>query len=617
MDNQASTPVRPLARSLDPADGESLGGYLLRLSRRLRLSPIRLARAIVSPRTQLSRGLLLNAGIAAFARATRLTPGEATALTLSPWASRYPPIARSQDMWLRHQGGKGDSWLFNDIPRYCPRCLAGDGSSIQRQYGGPWRLIWHLPICFACTDHQVLLRHDCPRGPHPPQRAGQLISCAGDSSLHPAQCRHRDRSQQGSGWNVPACGARLDHARETGLLRPDAAVLEAQRRLADALGPHRPAENAARYFTDLRVITALLCASWPLAHDLVNNLMTDAVGAHVRRLGERRGVVLAAQALTRLDIPPADPLAAAGLLTAATAVRDSDDLQSALARHLQTAWTGGPSRSPWAQLLNRHKSSCSPELLQAAEPVIRAYRRTGHHPHGTRAPARAGGYRPEHIPAHLKQHWYQRHLAPLGCHAATSMRRAGSVLLVQWAAGGSMGEAAGFLGIRLTRRQHSPGPTLARWLRHHGSADFTAALHDLARELDATPGLTDYHHRRQALHGWCLDPCTWHDITSRLPPVPGPVQPTLDDRKRQEASAFVWAHITQGELRFAPRPIEEKQPEPVRRTWIARRGATWHHLTRPDPLSHYAELRKLLTQHAEHLAKNIDERTESSRCQPA
>ena len=112
--------------------------------------------------------------------------------------------------------------------------------------------------------------------------------------------------------------------------------------------------------------------------------------------------------------------------------------------------------------------------------------------------------------------------------------------------------------------------------------------------------------RRQALHRWCLDPGTWHQITSRLPPVPGPVQPILDDRKRQEASAFVWAHITQGELRFAPRPIEDKQPEPVRRTWIGRRGATRFQLTRPDPLSHYAELRKLVIEHAEHVAKNID-----------
>ncbi len=43
-EGHASTSGRPLARSLDPLAGESVGGYLLRLACRLHLSPIRLAR---------------------------------------------------------------------------------------------------------------------------------------------------------------------------------------------------------------------------------------------------------------------------------------------------------------------------------------------------------------------------------------------------------------------------------------------------------------------------------------------------------------------------------------------------------------------------------------------
>jgi hypothetical protein len=154
-----------------------------------------------------------------------------------------------------------------------------------------------------------------------------------------------------------------------------------------------------------------------------------------------------------------------------------------------------------------------------------------------------------------------------------------------------------------------------RWQRSHGSARFTAALQRLAQSLDTASGLIDYRQRRQALQGWCLGPGAWREITEHLPPVPGTVQPTLDDRKRQEASAFVWAQVTQGELRFAPRPIEAEQPEPVRETWLQRRGATWFQLSRPSPLAHYAELRKLLIQHAEHLAKEIDTRAETTRCQ--
>ena len=77
-----------------------------------------------------------------------------------------------------------------------------------------------------------------------------------------------------------------------------------------------------------------------------------------------------------------------------------------------------------------------------------------------------------------------------------------------------------------------------RWLRDRGTKDFLAA------RLDDTPGLVNYHNRRQAMQGWCLGLGTWQELTSRLPPVPGPVQPVPDDRKRQEASAFTWARVT-------------------------------------------------------------------------
>lgn len=88
--------------------------------------------------------------------------------------------------------------------------------------------------------------------------------------------------------------------------------------------------------------------------------------------------------------------------------------------------------------------------------------------------------------------------------------------------------------------------------------------------------------------------------------MPGPVQPILDDRKRQEGSAFVWAHATQGEPQFAPRPIEAQQPQDIRCSWLRRRGATWYQLWRPDPVNHYAALRALLIQHADQLTKQID-----------
>jgi hypothetical protein len=244
-------------------------------------------------------------------------------------------------------------------------------------------------------------------------------------------------------------------------------------------------------------------------------------------------------------------------------------------------------------------------MRDAAGPTTRAYRRTSG-PHSPKAPSRAGAYRPEHIPALLEQQWYDEHLASLGYQGTTTMRRAGSVLLVQWAHGRSLGDAARYLGIHTGRSQHSFGPDLARWLGDHGTREFTAALISLAAQLDETPCLVNYRHRRQAMQAWCLAPDTWQEITSRLPPVPGPVQPVLDDRKRQEASAFTWAYVPQGEPRFAPRPIEAAQPEPVRRDWAVHRANTWGKIARPGRIVHYTELRKLLIEQGDRLVKDID-----------
>ena len=46
------------------------------------------------------------------------------------------------------------------------------------------------------------------------------------------------------------------------------------------------------------------------------------------------------------------------------------------------------------------------------------------------------------------------------------------------------------------------------------------ALLSLAARLDDTPGLVNYQNRRQAMSGWCLDPETWRELTSRLPEQP-------------------------------------------------------------------------------------------------
>jgi hypothetical protein len=228
-------------------------------------------------------------------------------------------------------------------------------------------------------------------------------------------------------------------------------------------------------------------------------------------------------------------------------------------------------------------------------------------PRRTKAPARDGGYGPGHVPALLETHWHDQHLAGLGYPGAPkSMRRAGSVLLVQWAVGGSMRDAAEYFGVHNRKAQYLFPDGLARWLGQHGTEGFIAALRDIAARLDTAARPVNYQRRRLALQQWCLNPGTWEEITSRLPSVPGQRRPVTGDRKRQEASAFTWALVTQGETRFAPRPIEASRPEPVRREWADRHSSTQWKLASSDRI-HYAGLRKLLIEHASHLAGHIDQ----------
>jgi hypothetical protein len=349
----------PLPRSLDPLPGESLGGYLLRLSWRLRISPAELARVTGCAggrQVYLAPSLLLTFDAQRFARAARLSVEEASSLGIASWAGRYPPIVTSR------VGPNArivlDGWLLSSILRYCPDCLAGDGGCVQQEYGGPWKRIWHLPFTFACVQHRRFLRQSCPE-PHLGDRPRwHLISYPSATGLHPLQCRLPLKPGK-TGRYRSSCGVRLDQVGEDDRPRPSLEALNLQERLLTLLSPRHPAEEAAYTFADLRLISTLLCMSWPLGESLIDPTLIPAVGEHVRRI--RR------QYYNSIDRQPVSILATGGLLTAAAVIRDNDDLKGTMASLEQRS--GPNSRQTMAALLSRHQSACSPQLFEAALPL--------------------------------------------------------------------------------------------------------------------------------------------------------------------------------------------------------------------------------------------------------
>ena len=133
---------------------------------------------------------------------------------MSSMSGRYPWAAPrvTADQWGPRS--LASPWVFTSATRYCPQCLAGDGSYIQQQHGGAWQKAWRLPVVFACPAHRRLLEHLCPSCRQPAMSAAPgapawLIPRAFDGGLHPAQCRAALRPQA-AGRHARPCGARLD-----------------------------------------------------------------------------------------------------------------------------------------------------------------------------------------------------------------------------------------------------------------------------------------------------------------------------------------------------------------------------------------------------------------------
>ena len=626
-------PRRPLPRSLVPLPGESLPGFLLRLSCRLNQPPARTAEL-----TGLALGghsgahlpVVLLAGIpeqasGTFARVTRLTGDQATHLGTASWRDRYPPVIASPESTARGARRLNGQVVFAPATRYCPECLVGDGSAIQDAFGGPWLKAWHLPVVYACPAHQRLLEHLCPECGHAvrgrrPGGYARLLPAMLTPGMHPVQCR--TEIAQGQGRHPSCCGARLDQAGPRRAASTELITL--QRKILGLLDPDGPASTLSagtpappdRYFADLRTLALLACSTWPAARNLSpSEEAASAIDQHVdssqRQAKARRANSPTGGSHVRLDFPPADAGAGSGLVHIADRILagSRDQAREQLASLLPPD-TRSAGRTIWGHAMARADPPCSDGLQAAAGRLLRTFSRTG----GRRnADVRTERWGPENIPAFFPENWLARHFTPADGVSTKFTRRAASLRLVQMAAGGSLGEAARFLGIGSadvawpgSGAYGATGRVRTGTGQQPGTPGFDSVLEALARDLDNhTTPLVDYRRRRQALHAWHIDEDAWAGIIARLPPSPGPQQPDLGDRKRQVASVYVWTRVTSGEHIFAPRPIEAAQPpDPWYRQsqWTA----VWKMLDRSHPGTHYPSLKAELEALATSLARTID-----------
>jgi TniQ len=665
-----SATLTPLPRSLDPLPGESLPGFVLRLAHRLDRTPARVMELVGLPEHASSGVRMgpvthLHPSMARkFAAATRLGIHEVERMCLSSLTGRYSPLdptflGRRRDPVRL---ASAEPWVFGRWSRYCPQCLAGDGSPIQNLHGGAWQRTWRLPPVFACAQHRRLLADRCPdcRQPamHLPSGGGRLLPCARAEPLHPAQCRNQVGLSliKRIATRTP-CGHRLD---QTDAAAPDIdtgtrggvveAVMVLQQRILDLLDPAGPSHTTvlgeltpvSRYFTDLRLLANLICASWPTARPLaISPTLADHLDTHVAQRREliadskQRDGKTARHGI--YDQPPAAAAPCAALIAIAERILTGDhhDLLGDL--------TDGPDGQRWSEHFIRAEPYCSPGLVAIAAPHVARYRRrlpNGRLPAkpGTTRyrrswqPAAAGSapasawqapqpvtplplrpaphhYHAEHVPAFLPGDWYHQHLAHLRGADPRLLRRTAAIALVQLATPCRIIDAADLLGVPADPACYAYGETVS-WVRHsHHGAAFLDAVHALADDLDtaaATGQLVNYHRRRAALADWRIPDPEWHDIAAELRRR-ARARADYGQRKRNTASALIWIQVTQGEHLFAPhrQSPTDYLPGSVQ-DWALSIDRAWWRTHHDQPGRHYPDLYAICTDIAEHLAQQID-----------
>ncbi|WP_405424418.1 TniQ family protein [Streptomyces erythrochromogenes] len=385
---QTDPGARPFPLSLDPLPDESLPGYLLRLSHRLGMTPSQLAimtgllptPSIGHMYFQIPARLLINLCDtdrgATFGLVTKLSTEEVTDLTLAPLGARYGPL--NLDVMRRDELAYlavHNPWVFTASTRYCPECLAGDGSTIQEELGGSWQRLWRLASVFACLKHRRMLIHECPGCRHPIHADLQrsLIPRIGDATLHPTQCRRTTGPIPRRGVLPPVCGMPLSCISTGKETAPPEPYLNLQSRLLALLTSvtdPRPMSagtpvTTAEYFADLHLLTALILLSWPHTRELNPVSEGDEAIAHEvdRRLAEvaqnaaargRKGTAL------YWNNPPADSATCAALLGIAERLLGYD--RTTAEQLIQKLLAASTKADPRSTNVIRLNNRCSPSL---------------------------------------------------------------------------------------------------------------------------------------------------------------------------------------------------------------------------------------------------------------
>jgi hypothetical protein len=534
-----------------------------------------------------------------------LTSDEVHALTLDSLAGAYPPLTAVRNARERTQTMASAHWSLDFSSRFCPDCLAGDGSDIQNIHGGAWKLIWHLPVVFACPRHRRILHYRCPHCRKPlnnhTRARVNLVKFASRLVEHPLQCRNPVPPISGRGPAV-LCASRLDRTPSQG---PDGTDLDQliafQRRLLARLTSSVEVTDRY-YFTDLIMAIQLVKLSWPVGtHLLPNRPLADLVDAHADeaswflqasdRTGRRTG----------FRDPPTDPAQCGALLLAADALLAPAD-PAELREHIQPLVKEMNTRASAYGAQIARSINISPRLARAM--AARTYGSQGHRNlHGN-----TRRYTIDHVPAHLPVAWFRTYFEGFLDQLPTSSRRTGwerilrqaaSLRLAQLVTGVPWTTCAPELGstksmaAKILTRLGDELQTLALW------PDFEARVDQIADCLEADPNRIDYGQRRRALATWTMPDEHWRALTAAIPRLR-----RLHERADADlGTVLTFCQVTQGHYVHSP-TIRARPRGAARAALVGELGP----LMADDLRKERLRLHQRVTAYADHIAEACDQR---------
>ena len=392
--------------------------------------------------------------------------------------------------------------------RYCSACL--------HESAGQWPIRWQLPYTFACLTHRSLLAVLCPACHRIPRTSISERS----GIAPPTHCAH------GPTRHGPACDSDLlTHPMQP--MDPADPRLTAQAWINDRLD--RTDESAV---TDLRDLNAL--ATW-LLHRIDPNELEHLGAATVSALNDHRDGL---HAIKRHS--PTAAVIAAAMACQAIGVITADEQQrppqiAPLLRDVYTTYRTGRARAARGpMILSHHRLSGLSEplrrnILMSADgqlPVSERlrYRTCTSTP---RLPAPGSGTatdRARHLPQYLWPDWLIRFLPTRGAHVTDVAIDIANALLIP-------GNPVRNLRAtdELTPWRTNTSLFLSECVQRY--PDTLTALCALAEHLDTHGSPIDYSRRRSVFTTIALTEQQWHEICYQASSDPGRTDRLLNARR--------------------------------------------------------------------------------------